>query len=217
MATWRVSSLNCSLNSSAFYYMKLIFFLKEEILSGKQKLGEHISMRTAPQDTQQGKGVLEIRGDGLRGEPGGASRSEEPRSGLGPCVPPREAFGSTPAIGAGPGRGPGVGISSWSRRHGAGCLHHLFLRPSPRKVQGNSVRLLDRGRCERTRAGLAVRHLRGHFKEMLMSEGGAPRPARTWSNVMPPVQGPAAPSPGLELPREYWNCSSSGNVSLTWI
>ena len=48
VATWRVSSLNCSLNSSAFYYMKLIFFLKEEILSGKQKLGEHISMRTAP-------------------------------------------------------------------------------------------------------------------------------------------------------------------------
>ena len=72
------------------------------------------------------------------------------------------------------GGDPRVGTSSGSRRHGAGCLHHLFLRPNPRKVHCNSVRLLDRGRCERTRAGLAVRHFRGHFKEMLMSEGGAP-------------------------------------------
>lgn len=37
-------------------------------------------MRTAPQDSQQGKAVLEIQRDRLRGEPGGARRDEEPRS-----------------------------------------------------------------------------------------------------------------------------------------
>lgn len=145
------------------------------------------------------------------------SRSEGPRSCLGPCVHPEGGSRKAhPPSGQVLGGGPGAGTSSWSRRHGAGCLHHLFLRPNPRKVHCNSVRLLDRGPCEQTHAGLTVGHFRGHFKEMLMSEGDA-RPAQTWSSVMPPVQGPAAPSPGLEFPREYCNCSSSGNVCLTWI
>lgn len=40
------------------------------MLSEKQKLRECTSMRNAPQDTPQGKGVLEIQGNCLKWEPG---------------------------------------------------------------------------------------------------------------------------------------------------
>lgn len=107
------------------------------MLSEKQKLGECTSMRNAPQDMPQGKGVLEIQGNCLKWEPGCVGRNEGPHSWA--LVPPASTAevsppGLTSSIRAGPGEGPlGMSTSSWNSRPGAGAPAPSVTMANPSK------------------------------------------------------------------------------------